>query len=379
MRIYLDYAATTPLDLEVEATMRPYLFALGNASSVHREGSLQREALEEARERLGNVLGVSSQELVFTSGGTEANNQVLFSVGLGGGGHVITSAVEHSAVLTPARALEKLGRIELTVLEPDRFGMIQAGQVLEAIKSNTKLISIQHVNNEVGTIQPIRDIAVVAKERGIVFHVDAVQSLGQVPLNAKDLGCDLMSLAAHKFYGPKGIGALWISRELERRGFELSPILYGGHQERGLRGGTHDVPAAVGMGFAAQKAARLQPSEAPRLEGLRDQFAAQLTAIPGVSLNGHPTLRSPRHINTTAHGADGEALLMNLDLEGIAASSGSACSAGTLEPSHVLTAMGLSKVDARASVRFSLGRETTFEQLEIASRAFAKALERSRI
>jgi cysteine desulfurase len=379
MRIYLDYAATTPLDPEVEAVMRPYRFALGNASSVHREGSLQREALEKARESLAGVLGVLSQELIFTSGGTEANNQVLFSVGLGTGGHVITSAVEHSAVLAPARALEQLGRIELTVLEPDRFGMVQADQVLEAIRANTRLVSIQHVNNEVGTIQPIQGIAAITRERGIVFHVDAVQSLGQVPLNAKDLGCDLMSLAAHKFYGPKGIGALWISRELERRGFEISPILYGGHQERGLRGGTHDVPAAVGMGLAAQTAARLQPAEAPRLEQLRDQFAAWLTQIPAVTLNGHPTLRSPRHVNITAHGADGEALLMNLDLEGVAASSGSACSAGTLEASHVLTAMGLSKDDARASVRFSLGRETTLEQLEIASRAFSRALERSRL
>jgi cysteine desulfurase len=379
MRIYLDYAATTPLDPEVELAMRPYQFALGNASSVHREGSLQREALEEARERLAGVLGVLSQELVLTSGGTEANNQVLFSVGLGMGGHVITSAVEHSAVLAPARALEKMGRISLTVLEPDQFGMIHAQQVLEAIRPETKLISIQHVNNEVGTIQPIREIAAVARERGIVFHVDAVQSLGQVPLSARDLGCDLLSLAAHKFYGPKGIGALWISRELERRGFELSPILYGGHQERGLRGGTHDVPAAVGMGLAAEKAARLQPTEALRLEALRDQFATWITQIPGVTLNGHPTQRSPRHVNVTAHGADGEALLMNLDLEGVAASSGSACSAGTLEPSHVLTAMGLSKADARASVRFSLGRDTTLPQLEFATTAFQKALERSRV
>ncbi len=377
MRVYLDFAATTPLDPEVEGLMRPYQFLLGNASSVHREGSAAKEALEEARERLAGVLGVLSQELVFTSGGTEANNQALFSVLLTGG-HVITTAVEHSAILAPLRALAGIGQVSATILTPDQFGMVSAAQVREAITPETKLISVQHVNNELGTIQPITEIAVVAKEHRIPFHVDAVQSLGHVPLNAKTLGCDLLSIAAHKFYGPKGIGALWVSRELEKRGFVLSPILYGGQQERGFRGGTQDVPAIVGMGYAAEKAVALQASEYVRLEPMRDWFARELTSIQGVSLNGHPTQRSPRHVNITAHNADGEALLMNLDLEGVAASSGSACSSGTLEPSHVLLAIGKSKTEARASVRFSLGRSTSQTDLEFAVGAFKKALSRSR-
>jgi cysteine desulfurase len=207
-----------------------------------------------------------------------------------------------------------------------------------------------------------------------------VQSLGYVPLNVTDLGCDLLTVSAHKFYGPKGIGALFVSRDLERkRGVTLPPLLYGGHQERGLRGGTHNVPGAVGMAFAAEKALAQQPEEASRLTGLRDDFARRLLEVDGVRLNGHPTDRSPRHVNVTASGADGEALLMNLDLEGVAASSGSACSAGTLEPSHVLTAMGRSASEARASLRFSLGRDTTAEHLDFAVTAFKKALERSRL
>ncbi len=377
MRVYLDFAATTPLDPDVEVQMRPYQFLLGNASSVHREGSAAKEALEEARERLSRVLGVLSQELVFTSGGTEANNQVLFSV-MFSGGHIVTTAVEHSAILAPLRALVNMGKVSATILSPDSFGMVSAAQVREAITPETKLISVQHVNNELGTIQPIGEIGQIAKEHRIPFHVDAVQSLGHVPLNVKDLGCDLLSIAAHKFYGPKGIGALWVSRELEKRGFVLSPILHGGQQERGFRGGTQDVPAIVGMGLAAEKAAALQESESIRLEPMRDWLARELTGIDGVTLNGHPTQRSPRHINITAAGADGEALLMNLDLEGVAASSGSACSSGTLEPSHVLLAIGKSKSDARASLRFSLGRSTTQNDLEFAVGAFKKALSRSR-
>ena len=375
MRIYLDYAATTPLDADVEVLMRPYQFLLGNASSLHREGSAAKEALEEARERLAAVLGAASQELVFTSGGTEANNQVLLAAS---GGHIITTAVEHSAILAPLRALEVIGKISSTVLMPDSFGLVSAAQVRAAITPATQLISVQHVNNELGTIQPIAEIAVVAKEYGIAFHVDAVQSLGHVPLLVSDLGCDLLSISAHKFYGPKGVGALWVSKALERRGFNLVPLLYGGQQERGLRGGTHDLPAIVGMGLAAEKAAMLQQSETRRLEPMRDWFAAQLTAFNDVSLNSNSSQRSPRHINITAHGADGEALLMNLDLEGVAASSGSACSSGTLEPSHVLSAIGKSKADAKASLRFSLGRATRYTDLELAVVAFGKALNRSR-
>jgi cysteine desulfurase len=218
----------------------------------------------------------------------------------------------------------------------------------------------------------VRAISEICHSRGIIFHVDAVQSLGYVPLNVLELGCDLLTISAHKFYGPKGVGALFI-----RRGLELPPLLYGGHQESGLRGGTHNVPGAVGMGFAAEKAVKLQPEESVRLEVLRNAFQSLLLENQNVNLNGHPTNRSPRHVNVTARGVDGEALLMNLDLEGVAASSGSACSAGTLEPSHVLTTLGRSPEEARASIRFSLGRNTTMQQLEFAAKAFGKALERS--
>ena len=372
-RVYLDYASTTPLDPEVELAMRPYQFMQGNPSSVHANGQTTREALEDARERLARAIGSSGRELIFTSGGTEADNQAIFALGLARGGHIITSAIEHSAVLAPARVLETMGRCEVTYLAPDELGLIDPNLVLEAIRPETVLVSIMHVNNEVGTVQDIRGIAQICRARGIAFHVDAVQSLGTVKLNASALGCDLLTLSSHKFYGPKGIGAMYI-----RRGFELPPLLYGGHQEGGLRGGTHNLPGAVGMALAAEKASSEQAIESTRLEGLRDQFQNQLLGFDGVSLNGHPTRRSPKILNITAHGADGEGLLMNLDIEGVSASSGSACNAGTLEPSHVLIAMGRSRADARASIRFSFGRDTGGEALEFAVQAFSKALSRSR-
>jgi cysteine desulfurase len=372
-RVYLDYASTTPLDPEVELAMRPYQFMQGNPSSVHASGQQTREILEDARERLGKAIGSSGRELIFTSGGTEADNQAVFALGLARGGHIITSAIEHSAVLAPARALEAMKRCELTHLEPDEFGLIDPNQVLEAIRPDTVLVSIMHVNNEVGTIQDVRAISEICRARGIAFHVDAVQSLGTVELNAASLGCDLLTISSHKFYGPKGVGALFV-----RRGFELPPLLFGGHQEGGLRGGTHNLPGVVGMALAAEKASLEQPSEHSRLEALRDQFQARLLGFDGVSLNGHQSRRSPKILSVTASGADGEGLLMNLDIEGVSASSGSACNAGTLEPSHVLTAMGRSRADARASIRFSFGRDTDSDTLEFAVQAFSKALSRSR-
>jgi cysteine desulfurase len=377
MRVYLDHAATTPLDPDIEAIMRPYQFTLGNAASVHRHGAEAREALEDARERLARALHTSSRELIFTSGGTEANNQAIFGYGLHHGGHIVTSAIEHSAVLAPAHALEAMGRAEVTYLQPDAHGVIHPEQVQKALRSDTVLVSVMHVNNELGTVQDIPGIAEVCKARGIPFHVDAVQSVGNVPLQVGTLGCDLLSISAHKFYGPKGVGALWI-----RRGLDVPSFMLGGHQEGGLRGGTHNLPGVVGMSFAAEKTVQMQATESARLEGLRDWFVARLLGFDGVQLNGPPIgnpNRSPKHVNITAHGADGEALLMNLDLEGVSASSGSACSAGTLEPSHVLLAIGHTKVNARSSVRFSLGRDTTQDTLEFAVQAFSRALERSRL
>ncbi len=377
MRAYLDHAATTPLDPDIEAIMRPHQFTLGNAASVHRHGAEAREALEDARERLARALHTSSRELIFTSGGTEADNHAILGFGLHRNGHIVTTAIEHSAVLAPARALEAMGRAEVTYLQPDAHGVIHPEQVRQAMRPDTVLVSVMHVNNELGTVQDIPGIAAVCKARGVPLHVDAVQSVGNVALEVGTLGCDLLSISAHKFYGPKGVGALWI-----RRGLDVPPFMLGGHQEGGLRGGTHNLPGVVGMSFAAEKAVQMQAMESARLEELRDWFVTRLLRFEGVQLNGPPIgsrNRSPKHINITARNTDGEALLMNLDLEGVSASSGSACSAGTLEPSHVLLAIGHTKADARSSLRFSLGRDTTQDTLEFAVRAFSRALERSRL
>lgn len=376
MRVYLDSAATTPLDPEIEIAMRPLHFLEGNAASVHRHGAAAREALEDARERLARAMGASSRELIFTSGGTEADNQAVFALGLMRGGHIVTTAIEHSAVLAPARTLEAMGRCRVTYLRPDRYGLIHPEAVREALEPDTVLVSVMHVNNEIGTVQDIRAIAEICRARGVLLHADAVQSPGFVPLDVSALGVDLASISGHKFYGPKGVGALFV-----RRGLELPPLMMGGHQEGGLRGGTHNLPGAVGISFALEKAVGMQALEAERLSGLRDGFASRLLEFDGVRLNGPAPgapNRSPKHVSITAHGVDGEALLMNLDIEGVSASSGSACNAGTLEPSHVLLALGHSKDDARASVRFSLGRDTTLDTLEFAARAFGRALERSR-
>ncbi len=377
MRVYLDHAATTPLDPEIEAAMRPYHFLSGNASSVHRHGAEAREALEDARERLADAMGASSREVIFTSGGTEADNQAVFSLGLARGGHIVTTAIEHSAILAPARALEATGRCRVTYLQPDQHGAIHPEAVRDALQPDTILVSAMHVNNEIGTVQDIPAIAEITRARGIPLHVDAVQSPGFVPFDARALGCDLASISGHKFYGPKGVGALFV-----RRGLELPPLMMGGHQEGGLRGGTHNLPGAVGLSLALEKAVRQQPEESARLAGLRDWFAVRLLEFDGVRLNG-PGLgapnRSPKHVSITASGADGEALLMNLDIEGVSASSGSACNAGTLEPSHVLLALGHTRQDARSSVRFSLGRDTTRDDLVLAVSAFGRALERSRL
>lgn len=354
--------------------MRPYHFLAGNASSVHASGRQAREALEDARERLAKVIGASAREVTFTSGGTEADNLALLGLTIERGGHVVTTAIEHSAVLSPARWLAGTGRAEVTFLMPDRFGAILPEQVAQAIRPDTVLVSVVLVNNEVGSIQDIAAIGRECRERGVALHVDAVQALGLIPIDVRDLGCDLLSLSAHKFHGPKGVGALWV-----RRGLDLTPIVQGGHQERGLRGGTSNFPGAVGMALAAEIAAGEQAAEAERLTQLRDAFTADLLAVREVSLNGHPSERSPRHVNVTAHGCDGEALLMNLDLLGVDASSGSACSAGTLEPSHVLLAMGRSEADARASIRFTLGRDTTADDLALAAEAFREAVQRSRM
>ncbi|GIW27712.1 MAG: cysteine desulfurase [Meiothermus sp.] len=371
--IYLDYAATTPLDPEVRAAMEGVLEEYGNPSSIHQLGRRARSLLEEGRERLARALGARPREMVLTASGSEADALALYGVALARGrGHLVSTAVEHSAVLQALKNLERLG-FEVTLLQPDRQGLIYPEQVAEALRPETILVSVMAVNNELGTLYPVREIAEVCRARGVLLHTDAVQALGTVPCQVEALGADLISLAAHKFYGPKGVGALYV-----RKGVELFPIIPG-KQEQGYRGGTENLPAVYGQGLAAEKAAARLAEESRRLLALRERLEARLLAVPGVVLNGHPTLRSPKHVNVTVRGADGEGLLLNLDLLGVAVSSGSACSSGSLEPSHVLLAIGRDKEEAKASVRFSLGRYTTEAEIDQAAQAFAEAVGRSRV
>jgi cysteine desulfurase len=371
--IYLDYAATTPLDPEVKTGMERAFEAWGNPSSVHAEGRRAKALLEESHERVAKAIGARPREIVFTSGGSESDALAILGYALAQGkGHLVTTLIEHSAVLTAMKGLERLG-YALTYLEPEPLtGMVYPQQVAQALRPDTLLVSVMTVNNELGTLYPIREIAEICKAKGVVFHTDAVQAVGTIPLDVQELGVDMLSLAAHKFYGPKGAGALYL-----RKGLELFPIAPG-KQEQGFRGGTENLPAVYGMALALEKAVRRIPEETPRLLALRERLETALLALPGVELNGHPTLRSPKHVNVTAKGADGEGLLLNLDLMGVCASSGSACSSGSLEPSHVLTAIGRSKAEARASVRFSLGRSTTEAEIDQAVKVFAEAVGRSR-
>ncbi|KIQ55588.1 cysteine desulfurase family protein [Meiothermus taiwanensis] len=371
--IYLDYAATTPLDPEVRAAMEGVLEEYGNPSSIHQLGRRARSLLEEGRERLARALGARPREVVLTAGGSEADALALYGAALARGrGHLVSTAVEHSAVLQALKNLERLG-FEVTLLQPDRQGLIYPEQVAEALRPETILVSVMTVNNELGTLYPVRQIAEVCRARGVLLHTDAVQALGTVPCQVETLGADLISLAAHKFYGPKGVGALYV-----RKGVELFPIIPG-KQEQGYRGGTENLPAVYGQGLAAEKAVARLAEESRRLLALRGRLEARLLALPGVVLNGHPTLRSPKHVNVTVQEADGEGLLLNLDLLGVAVSSGSACSSGSLEPSHVLLAIGRSKEEAKASVRFSLGRYTTEAEVDQAAQVFAEAVGRSRV
>ncbi len=370
--IYLDYAATTPLDPEVREAMHGVEGVYANPNSVHRPGQEARRILEEARERIAHLLGCRPREVVFTASGSEADALALLGVALARGrGHIVSSQVEHSAVLGALRLLESLG-YSLTLLPPDREGLVHPEQVREALRPDTILVSLMAANNETGVLMPIREVAALCRERGVLFHTDAVQAIGQIPFRMDEVGADLVSLAAHKFYGPKGIGAFLI-----RQGVEVFPLIPG-KQEGGRRGGTQSPVLAHGMAVALEKALRLMPEEAPRLLALRRRLEAGLLAVPGVELNGHPERRLPKIVNVTVKGADGEALLLAMDLLGVAVSSGSACSAGSLEPSHVLLALGRSREEARASLRFSLGRFTTEGEIDQALEAFRRAVAQAR-
>lgn len=364
MRIYLDHNATTPLDPLVADRMTQALRDVwGNASSVHHFGQQAKAALDEARGLVAALLGADASEIVFTAGGTESDNIAIRGAAEAlepnGRRHLITSAIEHEAVLNTMKALARRGW-RVTTLAVDASGIVSADRLREAITGDTALVSVMHANNEIGTIQPIADLAAIAHEHGALFHTDAVQSAGKLPLDVHALGVDMASIAGHKLYGPKGTGALWL-----KRGVRLVPPTSGGRQERNRRAGTENVPALVGFGVAADVARRKLAAEGERLAALRDRLEAGILAsVPGSERNGASSPRVPNTTNISIERVEAESLLIGLDLAGIAVSSGSACSSGTLEPSHVLKAMGLSHGRTLGSIRFSLGASNTGAEID---------------
>lgn len=364
MRVYFDHNATTPVAPSVaEVMMRALRDDFGNASSVHRFGQQAKALLDEARTAVATLIGAEPSELVFTSGGTEADNFALRGAAEAleptGRRHLIASAIEHEAVLVTLKALARRGWTT-TLLPVDATGIVRPEALEAAITSQTAVVSVMHANNELGTIQPVAELARIARAHGALFHTDAVQTVGKIPVDVRALGVDLLALSAHKFNGPKGAGALWI-----RRGTRMVPILTGGKHERARRAGTENVPAIAGLGVAAQLARTGAPAKAAHVAALRDRLESEILArVPGTMVNGE---RNPRVYNTTNisfERVEAESLLIALDLEGIAVSTGAACSSGTLEPSHVLRAMGLPTHRAQNSIRFSLGAENTAAEVD---------------
>jgi cysteine desulfurase len=361
-RVYLDYAATTPCDPQVLKAMEPYFFEkFGNASSLHVFGQEAKKAIEDSREILASFIGAKPEEIVFTSGGTESNNFAIVGAAYAlekKGNHIITTAIEHHAVTEPCKFLEKRG-FNVTYVGVDKYGMVSWEGIKKAITDKTILISVMHANNEIGTIQPIAEIAKLARGKGIYFHTDAVQTLGHVPVNVNDLNVDLLSLSAHKFYGPKGVGALYI-----RKGRRIETFLRGGDQEKGRRASTHNTAGIVGLGKAIELCREKMGEEAKYQIKLRDKLIKALPEkISEAYLNGHPDKRLPNNVNFSIRYIEGESILLNLDMLGIAASTGSACTSSSLEPSHVLLAIGLSHEAAHGSLRVTLGRWTKEEDI----------------
>ncbi len=377
MHIYLDYNSTTPVDRAVLDAMLPY-FAdnFGNASSIHSSGQRGRSAVDAARDSVAALIAAKTAEIVFTSGGTEADNLALFgSVAASNhsGKHIITTAIEHHAVLNAAQALEKQG-IDVTYVPVGASGIVDPQDIRRALRPETILISVMHANNELGTIQPIEEIGRIAAEADVYFHCDAVQSAGKLPLDVNRLGVDLLSISAHKIYGPKGVGVLYV-----RAGTPLEPQFYGGHHERDRRPGTENVPGIVGFGKAAELARVRLTTDSARIESLRDRLEEMLvSSLASVRVNGDRSRRVPNTTNLAFTAAGGEALVIALDLRGVACSTGAACSSGAVEPSHVLLAIGLSPDEARSSLRFSLGRTTTAAEIDRAADIIPPAVERLR-
>jgi len=355
--IYLDYAATTPVHPDVFQEMLPYFTEkFGNASTLYRLGNEAREAVETARQKVADAVGAQADEIYFTSGATESDNWAIIGAALAHekkGKHIITTAIEHHAVLDTCKFLEKQGW-RLTVLPVDHNGLVDPADVSSAITDETVLISVMHSNNEIGVIEPVSEIGAIARNKDILFHTDATQSVGKVPVNVDELNVDLLALSGHKIYGPKGVGALYV-----RKGTKISPYMHGGGQEKRKRAGTHNVPGIVGLGKAAEIAVHDMALESARLEKLRDKLIdGILKRIPHSRLNGHPTKRLPNNVNVCIGGVEGESMILLLDHNGICASSGSACTSGDLTASHVLLALGIPHELAHGSLRLTLGRDT---------------------
>ncbi|MEO0095205.1 MAG: cysteine desulfurase NifS [candidate division WOR-3 bacterium] len=376
-RIYLDYAATTPLHPAVLEAMKPYFFEkFGNPSSLHTSGLEAKDAVEKARNTIAEVLGANTEEIIFTSGGSESNNMAIKGVAYAmadKGNHIVTTKIEHHAVLEPFIFLQSQG-YSTTFLPVDRYGIVDPDDVKKAITDKTILVSIMHANNEIGTIEPIEEISKICREKNVYFHTDAVQSFGAIDTNLNRLGVDLLSISAHKFYGPKGIGVLYI-----RKGTRIKPLIHGGAQEMGKRASTHNVPGIVGMACAAELAIREMPQRIEHSKRLRDKLIKSLlNSIDDIVLNGHPEKRLPNNCHFIVKYIEGEALLMSLDQLGIEVATGSACSSGSLEPSHVLTAIGVPVEDARGSIRITVGRLTTEEDIDYVCEVFPKVVKELR-
>ncbi|AJQ96768.1 IscS subfamily cysteine desulfurase [Gynuella sunshinyii] len=378
--VYLDYAASTPVDPRVAKLMGDCLTMEGNfgnpASRSHVYGWQAEEAVEEARRQVADLIGAEPREIVWTSGATESNNLaikgVLEQYGEERGRHIITSAIEHKAVLDPCQYLQSRG-CEVTFLQPDDQGLISVEQVRQALRPDTVLVSLMHVNNEIGVINPVAGVGELCRSRDILFHVDAAQSAGKLPVNVQAMHIDLLSLSAHKFYGPKGMGALFVRRQPQVR---VAPLIHGGGHERGMRSGTLATHQIAGMGKAAQLARQEQSDELERIASLKDLLWGSIRDLPGVSLNGHPEQRLPSILNVAFDGLDGEMLLMSL--KDLAISTGSACTSASLEPSYVLRAIGVDTQLAHSSLRISLGRFTDRAQVEFAIQHIRSTVERMR-
>ncbi len=376
-KVYLDYAATTPLDPRVKRVMEPFFSKnFGNPSSIHTEGVIAKKAVEEARIKVARALEARAEEIIFTSGGTESDNFAIKGAAWANrkkGDHVITSAIEHHAVLETCRFLEKEG-FRVTYLPVDGDGLVDPTDVVKAITDRTILISIMHANNEIGTIQPIAEIGRIAKGKGICFHTDAVQTFGHLPFTVDELNIDLLSASAHKLYGPKGMGLLYI-----RKGTRITPLVHGGDQESGRRASTQNVPGIVGFGKAVELAAATLHEEVVRLTSLRDRFIQGIfERIDGIRLNGHPARRLPNNINLSVESIEGEGMILSLDMMGIACSTGSACSSSSLEPSHCLLAIGLPHELSHGSLRFSLGMYTKEGDIDAVLEALPQVVGRLR-